>query len=414
MTRAARQAGALAWGIWLVGVAVVVFKSYNQSAYAVLNPGIGRALELSATDIGLLGACYTFSYACVTLLSGGVLDHYGARRALAGAMVVIIAGALVFASAADWPRAVLGQLLMGAGGAFGFPGLAYLTRHWFDVHRFGIVFGLAQTVAAFSAAGLMRATGLLVETFDWREILLLQALAGVLLLAAVLLLVREPAAQAADAASRTARGGFWRAYWRSLLAVVRRPLLWEVALVSGFALAILFGIGAVWGVRALASRGIEQRTATDITAMIWIGAGIGAPLLALASRALGSYRLAGLIFSGGLIVITAVLAWSDTLPLVAAYALVLLIGVFSALAFTCFYVTAEVVDKQDAGVAFAFLTFVSFLVMGAVMPIPGKLLDSGWAVTPSQSLLVYPAVMLAATLLMARRPWPYQPSQRRS
>ena len=53
---------------------------------------------------------------------------------------------------------------MGIGGAFGYPGLAYLTRYWFDLKHFGLVFGIAQTVAATAntlgqAAGRVSDTG---------------------------------------------------------------------------------------------------------------------------------------------------------------------------------------------------------------------------------------------------------------
>ena len=59
-------------------------------------------------------------------------------------------GALIFGLANNLSTVVAGQALMGISGAFGYPGLAYLTVYWFGIKHFGIVFGFASSVAAFA------------------------------------------------------------------------------------------------------------------------------------------------------------------------------------------------------------------------------------------------------------------------
>lgn len=149
----------LAWVIWSLAVIYVIYKFQTQSSYAVLNSSIAESLSLTLSQVAQLGAVYAITYAIMTIPAGGLLDRYGARLVLSVGITVVAMGAIIFGLAKNTTILVIGQGLMGIGGAFGFPGLAYLTRHWFDIRHFGIVFGIAQTVAA-TANTLGQAGGL--------------------------------------------------------------------------------------------------------------------------------------------------------------------------------------------------------------------------------------------------------------
>ena len=166
----------LAWVVWALGVAYVVYKFQTQSSYAVLNASIAEALSLTLLQVGELGAVYAITYAVMTIPAGGLLDRYGARMILSAGVATVAAGALVFGLAGNAAVIITGQALMGIGGAFGYPGLAYLTRYWFDIRHFGLVFGIAQTVAATANTLGQAAVGYLILVMAWQDIMLLEAL----------------------------------------------------------------------------------------------------------------------------------------------------------------------------------------------------------------------------------------------
>ena len=185
-------ANPVAWSIWLIAVIFVAYKFQTQSSYAVLNSGIAESFSLSLTQISVIGSLYSFAYAITTILVGGLLDRYGLRVTMIGGLMILVVGGLLFGFASNMSTLAFGQILLGVGGAVGFPGLAYAIREWFSVKHFGLVFGVAQLVAAVANTLGQAAVGYLIVEFQWASIVLIQAAFGFALLVLFILLMREP------------------------------------------------------------------------------------------------------------------------------------------------------------------------------------------------------------------------------
>ena len=214
----------LAWVIWGLGVTYVVYKFQTQSSYAVLNASIAESLSLTLSQVGELGAVYAITYAAMTIPAGGLLDRYGARTMLSAGTATVASGALIFGLAGNVTFIVIGQALMGIGGAFGYPGLAYLTRYWFDIKHFGLVFGIAQTVAATANTLGQAAVGYLILVLVWQDIMLLEAFIGFLLLIAFAMLVREPDDGQGEPVKSGTHPSFWGGLFRDLKVLSVQPL----------------------------------------------------------------------------------------------------------------------------------------------------------------------------------------------
>jgi MFS family permease len=394
-----------AWLVWIVGTAFVVFKFFNQSSYGILSFGVARTFELSLEQVGWLGSVYTLAYAVVTFFGGSLFDRYGGRRVLAVGASFIIAGATIFSTAQSWPALLVGQALMGVGGSFGFPGLAYLVREHFGALRFGIVFGLAQTVAAFAGAMLQQLAGLLIHTHSWREILLMQAAVGVPILLVVLFLVRPTEA---SARLREARGttSLLPAVIRSVRGALNSRIVLEAALLSGVTFAAISGVGIVWGMRLLEWRGFEPTAANTICAMIWMGIGGGAPAIALLAKAMKSQLRAALVFSlGALLSIVAIALWGQG-GMTPYIVLFFLYGFFGGGASMSGYtMAAEAADSSVVGSAFSIITFAGFALSGLLLPIPGYLLDHGVVATIEAAVWLYPTALALMIVSMVGFRW---------
>jgi len=389
-----------AWFIWALAVTYVVYKFQTQSSYAVLNSYVAESLSLTLLQIGELGSVYSITYAVMTILVGGLLDRYGARMVLSAGVATVAIGALVFGLASNTFVLVIGQALMGIGGAFGFPGLAYLTRYWFDIKHFGVVFGIAQTVAATANTLGQAAVGYLILVLVWQDIMLLEAVIGLLLLVTFVLFVREPNNGAGNSSNARMRSSFWGGLFRDLKVLSTQPLVWQVTLISGLSFGTMLGVGIIWGIKLLVFKGFDPTTATNINSTLWFGYGIGALLIHVISDQLRSFKVTSIIFLLCDVIALLLLTLMSEIPTTIAYALFLSIGFFAGVSAMCYTMTTRFCDKAIAGTAFGFLTCMSFVIAAVLMPIPGMLIENS-NVSLSVAALVFSAALLLALFLAA-------------
>ena len=383
--------------IWALAVTYVAYKFQTQSSYAVLNAGISDSLGLSLTQIGTLGAIYSVTYAVMTLVVGGLLDRYGARRVLGAGVAVVALGALIFGFANNLATVAMGQALLGIGGAFGFPGLAFLTRYWFEVKHFGLVFGIAQTVAATANTLGQAGVGYLVLLFAWQEIMLLEAGFGLVLLVLFLTFVREPRMAKSKTENRDTTH-FWPQLVSDLKRLTGDRLMWQVTLISGITFGTVLGVGIIWGIKLLQEQGFDATTASNINSTLWFGFGIGALLVHVVADALRSFKVTSIIFLMIDLLAATLIVSLDEMPLAGAYALYLSLGFFAGVSTLCFTMTTRFCAKVIAGTAFGFITSVSFVVAAVLMAVPGKAVES-LGVSLGAAAYLFPSALLLALLI---------------
>jgi sugar phosphate permease len=399
--------------VWLMWVAVTLFSMYKfatQTSYAVVNASIAESMALTLPQIGTLGALYTFAFAAVTVPSGALLDRYGARAVLALAAASVCAGAALFGTAGGWGTLVLGQLLMGAGGAFGFPGAGYVIRHWFPIGVFGLLFGLTQSLVTLSSAVTQGALGYLVVHTDWRTILFYLAAVGAALAVLLALVVRDP--EQVVAKSRADSGSFWVGFGRSLREILLNRVVWSAAIPGAMAFAVLLSVAVLWGIRILVSREFDETTASTINAISWIGFAVGAPVIALVASRLNSCRKPFIGSIAGLLLATGVLLWHPHLSAPLAYTVFFLIGFFGGVCMLSFTVTTQVCRDVIAGTAIAVVNMIMFALSGFMMSLPAWLAggDDVGAAVLEQGLLILPIGLLIALICSFGMKDPYQPA----
>ena len=390
----------LAWVIWALAVTYVVYKFQTQSSYAVLNADIAETLSLTLLQVGELGAVYAITYAVMTIPAGGLLDRYGARTVLSAGVATVAAGALIFGLAENTAVIVAGQALMGIGGAFGYPGLAYLTRYWFGIKYFGLVFGIAQTVAATANTLGQAAVGYLILVMTWQDVMLLEALIGLLLLIAFVRLVREPGDGKGEPEKPGAHPPFRVGLWRDLKVLSVQPLFWQVTLISGLTFGLILGVGIIWGIKLLIFKGFDPTSASNINATIWFGFGTGALLVHIFSDYVRSFKLTCVIFLVCDLIALLLFLLISELSTGVAYTLFLSIGFFAGVSPMCYTMTTRFCGKAMAGTAFGLLTCVSFVVGALLMPAPARLIED-FNIPLSDAALIFPVALLLALILAA-------------
>ena len=104
---------------WLIlASALLSFFSVGLTFFAVppLVPQLMARLGLDNLQVGLLMGAIAVPAVFLSIPLGAAVDRWNARPAGAAGLMTMIAGAVLFALARDYPVLLIGRLLFGAGG----------------------------------------------------------------------------------------------------------------------------------------------------------------------------------------------------------------------------------------------------------------------------------------------------------
>lgn len=167
------------------------FLSYLfRSVNAVLGPDLVRAFSLSASQLGLAAAGYSFAFALFQLPLGLLLDHYGPRRVQAALLCCSALGALLFSQASGAASLTFASAIIGFGFAGGLMAGFKAVTLWVRVERIAFANGC---IMAFGALGTVAATvpaNWAAERFGWRAVF--EGLTTIVLAVAALIFFAVP------------------------------------------------------------------------------------------------------------------------------------------------------------------------------------------------------------------------------
>ena len=96
-------------------VAIYGVSQFLRNSVGVIASDLGRELDLSAGEIGLLSSTFFFSFAAAQIPVGIAIDRYGPKRTMLATAALAVAGTLLFAAAPSASVLILARVLMGLG-----------------------------------------------------------------------------------------------------------------------------------------------------------------------------------------------------------------------------------------------------------------------------------------------------------
>ncbi|WP_217807192.1 MFS transporter [Tuberibacillus sp. Marseille-P3662] len=162
--------------IWLLIGGMINY--LDRSILSIAAPKMMTDLGFSATDIGLLGTAFSWSYAVMQLPSGWLIDRFGAKKVYT--LGVLIWSAATFFSgmvAALWVFVLL-RILLGAGEAPCFPTSAKVTANWYPKKERGLITGIWDSSSKWGPALAPPLLIFIMVTFGWRELFYFAGLIG--------------------------------------------------------------------------------------------------------------------------------------------------------------------------------------------------------------------------------------------
>ena len=392
---------------WATGALFFFYAWILRVAPSVMIDELMRDFAVGAAAVGHLSAFYFYGYAGMQIPVGLLMDRFGPRRLMTVAALGCAAGCLLFALAPTLWALSLGRFVIGATAAFSLVGAMTVAGQWVPPARFALLSGLAMMLGMAGGVFGQAPLRLLVDQFDWRQASLALAGGGVLLALAVVVTVRD----------RVRPSGSLRQVMAGLGQVGRNRQTWLIALAGLGTTGPLLGFAGLWGVPYLVlTQGLDRTAAAGVTSMVFIGWGVGAPVIGWLSDRIGRRKppfVAGLVLTA---VAMAGLAWAPGLPLWAVSVLCFLCGFGGSAQIVGFAAVRELNPPAAGGAA---LGIVNGVVTGAgalYQPLLGGLLDLAWtgemaggvrvytvaAYSTAFSVLVAGAVMGIACILLMR------------
>ena len=155
--------------MWLITTMFAFVQFFLQIVYAAMSDQIMGNFHIGAALTGLLSSTFFYTFIALQIPAGIILDRCNIRYVITISTAICGIGCILFGLAPNFHFAIIGRLLMGVGGSFGFLGMTRVVRLWYKSNQFSLMVGMSELLANLAAAfGIGVATFFIIK-FGWRS-----------------------------------------------------------------------------------------------------------------------------------------------------------------------------------------------------------------------------------------------------
>jgi MFS family permease len=358
---------------WIISLcACFLFYKYVLQIYpSIITDSLMREFNLNGEGLGNLAATFYYSFMLAQLFVGVMLDRYSARWLTAGAILSCAVGTILFSETHNLHYAELSRALMGIGVAFATVAYLKIASMWFPPRKYALIGGLIASAAMAGAVFGEAPLSWMMSQLGWRYCLFFVGVAGLVLAALFALTVRDKQPLEGHTIKRVT--------FADVLQVLKSKQNWLLTIYGGLAFSPIAVFGGLWGNPFLQQAyNIPKTEAASLVSLVFIGLGVGGPVLGMISDRLGERR--NLMFFCTLVsclAISLVLYW-NSMPHFLVGFLLFLFG-FALGAFVLVFTIGKELNKAFLTATVIAMINASDAVLDAVTePAIGKLLDLNW------------------------------------
>ncbi len=262
-----------------------LFYKYILQVYpSIITDQLMREFKLTGIGLGNLAATYYYAYMITQIFVGILLDKYSTRWLTSSAIFSCALGVILFSQTDSLLLAQLSRGLMGAGVAFATVSYMKSAAVWFSPKQYAFVGGLLATAAMAGAVFGQAPLSLLVNAIGWRNCLYVIGIIGFALAALFAFIARDTPETTWGNSSRSIS-------WSDVLSVLKNKQNWLLTLYSGLAFSPIAIFGGLWGNPFLQQAyQLNSTEAASMISLVFIGLGIGSPVLGIISSHFASRR----------------------------------------------------------------------------------------------------------------------------
>jgi MFS family permease len=366
--------GTRAWLVWALAVAFVVLYFSFQTGYAIVKPNVQKDIGLSAAQVALVAAVYTWVFALCQFFSGALLDRLGVGKIIPISIALVTIGIFVFANAQSYGTLLLSQLIIAVGACSGFVGAGYVGGQWFGMAKFSFMFGLVQFAASFFSAFNQNLLSLALAQFSWRALFNFIGLLGIILFILGALFIRNPTPVTRASESFIE---FFAAVARGMIEVAKIPHVWVASAFGALCFGVMLGLGVVWAPKLLAVRGFDATIANWSASLLWLGLAAGCVVVPKWSDTVKSRKVPIITCTIVQAAALALLLYLPHLGMIVAMLLCFAFGTGNAAHMLAFSTAADTVAPNRIGTSAAIVNGIMFIVGGIMISRPGVRIGFG-------------------------------------
>lgn len=152
-------------------ITIAMFINYiDRGNLALAGPQLQKDLGLSATEFGILGSAFYYSYVLGMIPVGWLAERFGAQIVLFVGVAIWSVATVLTGFASGFIVILVLRVLLGFGESASFPCSAKILAQVVPLDRLGMANGIMSSGYLFGPAVGMLAGGLLMEEFGWRPI----------------------------------------------------------------------------------------------------------------------------------------------------------------------------------------------------------------------------------------------------
>lgn len=371
---ASRKSIFLPYFICILAALFYLYEFILQVSPGVMTNQLMRDIGLNAASLGVMSAFYYYAYTPMQFPAGLLYDKYGPRLLITIAVLICAAGAFFFGLTNSVVLASAGRFLMGIGSAFSFIGALVLVSRWFPPKYFALLAGIVQLMSSIGAMTGEVPLAVVIDRFGWRHTSLALAVIGALLALAVWLVVRDNPPGAKPALATTQPGELQR-----LKLVLGSRVHWLLGLYAFTTWAPIAAFAALWGIPYLATMyNVDTKTASAACSMIWLGIGIGSPLVGWLSDHFNRRRLPLVLCSVLALLSSLAVLLIPAMPWKVMYGILFLFGFAASSQALSFGLVKDITHPKVVGAAIGFNNMAVVAGGALFQPIIGIILHSRW------------------------------------
>ncbi len=349
---------------WFIATLFVVYTFTLGTAASVFSDAIQCSLHLSPAEVSLSFGLFVIGFACMQLPAGFLLDRYSARYVLSAAITIMIIANIIASMATSGILFGVANFLEGMAGSFDFICASVLVAQWFSPRMFPILTGLTQTLACLGVALIHYSLTLDLESHTWQGIYRHFVITGIILLILSLLFVKTPTDYHQE---------FKLTFGQALKRVLRKKQNWLCSLGAGTSFGLLLSYASFWYAEINKHYAVSTLNNAIIGGCIFLGIGIGTPLLGYLSNIFHSRKMilhVSLSCGIMLLMLGLYLPHFNTTSLLPSKIIAFGIGFFLSGGLLYYTVVSESTDHDTRGLALSMTNTATFLFNTLSLMIP--------------------------------------------
>lgn len=362
-----------------------VYDYFIQVAPSIMTQQLMQSFSIGAGKLGILSACFYYSYTLMQIPAGLLLDRLGARVLITLAVLGSAIGITLFGVTYNFAIAGLARFIVGLGSAFSFISALFLISRWFAHRHFTAAAGMVQLAGCLGSLFGLAPLAMLVNSMGWRRSMVLTGLITFGFAFLFWIFIRDGNRSRMKAKHTTPSGE-----WQRLKFLLRKAQIWWIAGAGFMSWVPVAIIGALWGVPYfMKAYGLTNTEAGKLCSLFWVGLGIGSPLMGWVSNhfrnrcaPMASCFVFGLI--GAIMILDA-----PVMPIwLISFALILL-GVSASAQSLSFGLIKDIVPPALFGTSAGINNMAAILGGAISQPLVGYLLHLGWSGLKVHNIPIY-------------------------